>query len=64
MSRKQIRLVSVKRAAEEHLRNPIATLGTFDGVHRGHQAVINAAVEWAGQVGGADARRSEFIRDR
>ena len=55
MSRNKIRLVSVERVAEEHLHNPVVTLGTFDGVHRGHQAVIGATVEWAGQVGGESA---------
>src|SRR3989339_834878 len=28
-------------------RRLIATLGMFDGVHRGHQAVLRTAVEWA-----------------
>jgi riboflavin kinase/FMN adenylyltransferase len=32
--------------------SPTVTLGTFDGVHRGHQAVLRAAVEAAREAGG------------
>lgn len=28
------------------------TVGNFDGVHRGHQALVAAAARWAGRVGG------------
>jgi riboflavin kinase/FMN adenylyltransferase len=28
------------------------TVGNFDGVHRGHQALVGAAKAWAGRVGG------------
>jgi riboflavin kinase/FMN adenylyltransferase len=31
---------------------PVVTVGNFDGVHRGHQALIAAAVEWARSEGG------------
>lgn len=31
---------------------PVATLGTFDGVHLGHQRVIGEAVKWAKEQGG------------
>ena len=31
---------------------PVATLGTFDGVHLGHQRVIGETVEWAKEHGG------------
>ncbi len=55
MSHKQIRLISIERAAEERLRDPVVTLGAFDGVHRGHQAVIGAVVEWAERIGGESA---------
>ncbi len=55
MSHKQIRLISIDKAAEECLRDPVVTLGTFDGVHRGHKAVIGAAVEWATEIGGESA---------
>ncbi|HUU70947.1 MAG TPA: bifunctional riboflavin kinase/FAD synthetase [Planctomycetota bacterium] len=30
-----------------HLRRPIATLGTFDGVHLGHQRIIREVISWA-----------------
>ncbi|MHC5035923.1 MAG: bifunctional riboflavin kinase/FAD synthetase [Planctomycetota bacterium] len=31
------------------LHSPVVALGTFDGVHRGHQAVVRTAVDWAAQ---------------
>ncbi len=31
---------------------PVLTLGNFDGVHRGHQAIVRRTVELARQVGG------------
>ena len=31
----------------EHLRGAVIALGNFDGFHRGHQAVVGAAVGWA-----------------
>lgn len=34
------------------LTHPVATLGTFDGVHLGHQRVIRETVEWAKQIEG------------
>ena len=34
------------------LEEPVATIGAFDGVHRGHQAVIETTVGWAREVGG------------
>ena len=33
-------------------RNPVVTLGTFDGVHKGHQAVISRLQEFAQQYNG------------
>lgn len=33
------------------LRGAIVALGNFDGFHRGHQAVVGAAVEWARSEG-------------
>jgi riboflavin kinase/FMN adenylyltransferase len=32
-------------------REPILTLGTFDGVHLGHQAVVREVVRWARETG-------------
>ena len=34
------------------LARPVATIGGFDGVHRGHQAVLARAVAWARRLGG------------
>lgn len=39
----------------EHLpefRNPVVTVGTFDGVHRGHRKILERMREVAGQTGG------------
>jgi riboflavin kinase / FMN adenylyltransferase len=39
----------------EHLpkfRNPVITVGTFDGVHKGHQALLQITVEQAQKYGG------------
>jgi riboflavin kinase/FMN adenylyltransferase len=52
LSRKSIRLIPFEKIGEARLTNPVATLGAFDGVHRGHQAVIKTAVDWARDVGG------------
>lgn len=34
------------------LKNPVLTIGNFDGVHRGHQALFQRAREWADQFHG------------
>jgi riboflavin kinase/FMN adenylyltransferase len=34
-----------------HLRGGVVAIGNFDGVHRGHQAVLDVAVEVAGGLG-------------
>ena len=39
----------------EHLSdipNPVLTIGTFDGVHLGHQKIIQRLNEEAGRIGG------------
>lgn len=41
--------------ASAHLRAPVVTIGNFDGVHRGHQAVFARVRELA------DARQSEAV---
>lgn len=37
----------------EKLRNPVLTLGNFDGVHLGHQEIFKKVVERAKEIGGA-----------
>lgn len=34
------------------LNNPAITIGNFDGVHRGHQALFDRVKEWAKRLGG------------
>lgn len=33
-------------------RNPVLTIGNFDGVHRGHQTLFARVKEWADRIGG------------
>ena len=39
----------------------VATVGTFDGIHRGHQAVLREVVRRAQRAGGAGQRRSLLV---
>lgn len=41
--------------ASGHIDNPILTVGTFDGVHRGHQAIVKELNSLAGERGGSSA---------
>ena len=34
------------------LKNPVLTIGNFDGVHRGHQTLFQKAREWAAALSG------------
>ncbi|MFA5073281.1 MAG: bifunctional riboflavin kinase/FAD synthetase [Nitrospirota bacterium] len=36
----------------DNLKNPVVTLGNFDGVHRGHQAIFHTVVKRAREIGG------------
>src|ERR1051325_4711877 len=52
-SRISVRRQLVRSATEQ---TPLVlTLGTFDGVHRGHQAIIQRALEHARRLGGTPA---------
>ncbi|HYS78210.1 MAG TPA: bifunctional riboflavin kinase/FAD synthetase [Candidatus Dormibacteraeota bacterium] len=36
-----------------HLRAPVATVGNFDGLHRGHQAIVRTVLDRARETGGS-----------
>jgi riboflavin kinase/FMN adenylyltransferase len=40
------------RAADAHLRRPIVTIGNFDGIHLGHQAILRTVVARARALDG------------
>lgn len=37
---------------QRSLKNPVLTIGNFDGVHRGHQALFRRVLEWARTLDG------------
>ena len=56
-----VRIVTDWRGLPDDLKGAAVAIGAFDGVHRGHQAVIAAAREAARSLGaplGADGDRS------
>jgi riboflavin kinase / FMN adenylyltransferase len=49
---RHMRIVRGLKSFTEQLRNPVLTLGNFDGVHLGHQAIFRKVVERAREIGG------------
>jgi len=45
----------VRHPDKKRLHCPVVALGTFDGVHRGHQMILKAAVKSARQIGAHSA---------
>jgi len=35
-----------------NFKNPVVTMGAFDGIHLGHQKIINRVIEKAKEIGG------------
>ena len=48
-------LSSLSPLALEHEGGTAVAMGFFDGIHIGHRAVINGAVQWAREHGAAPA---------
>ncbi len=47
-----MRIIRGVKNLHEHFRNPVLTLGNFDGVHLGHQAIFKKVVERAREISG------------
>jgi riboflavin kinase/FMN adenylyltransferase len=47
-----MRIVRGIKNFNERLQNPVLTLGNFDGVHLGHQAIFNKVIERAHKING------------
>jgi len=47
-----MRIVRGLKSFTERFPNPVLTLGNFDGVHLGHQAIFSKVVARAGEIGG------------
>ncbi len=43
------------QAVRDKLHNPAITIGNFDGVHKGHQALFEKVKQWAQKLGGQSA---------
>ena len=50
-----IERIGLSQAVPERLRRGVVAIGNFDGVHRGHQAVLEAAMSIAGEGGSSAA---------
>jgi riboflavin kinase / FMN adenylyltransferase len=50
-----MRIIDDLNAVDEPLKNPVLTIGNFDGVHRGHLALFEKVKERAGAIGGDSA---------
>lgn len=47
-----IEFLGLDSVRPDMLREPVATLGTFDGVHMGHRLVLEQTMAWAREAGG------------
>jgi len=54
-SRDSMQIIDDLNTLEEPLKNPVLTIGNFDGVHRGHLALFEKVKERARAIGGQSA---------